>query len=535
MNNQNTPYNNQQPGQQTGQQPMRAPMMPPPPMPQQAPRGWRARWMRRLGSGNGVPVKNIFPQWLSQYAIATYVLALAIVTLMYSSYSIAWYYMLSGVVGILVFFLYGNKVVQDTAIDKIRKTRTFEKRIFWIALVPRMLWTIIIYYLFMQSYGDSFGFENADPQYYHDLGVYVSDMINHGDFHFYDAISKWSGNKDVADMGYGVYVGFIYRMTDNSIIVVRLLKCVWSSLTVLLVYRLAKRNFGEQTARVAAIFCALWPNFWYYCGTHLKETEMTFLAVMFVEQADQMLRSRQFTAWKVIPVLLIAAAIFTFRTVLALVAILALLFTIVMSSSRVVSWGKRIIVGVLALLLIGVTMGNRIQEQTRTLVDTVQSDSQQKNMEWRTRRTHGNAFAEYAGKSVFAPLIFTIPFPTMIKPFDGQDQQQLLNGSNFIKNIVSGLTIFAMMLLLISGDWRKHLLPLAFMAGYLAVLAFSSFAHSERFHQPVMPLEFMFAAYGLSIAATNVKYKRWFMYWCGLMSIAAIAWNWFKLAGRGLV
>jgi hypothetical protein len=57
---------------------------------------------------------------------------------------------------------------------------------------------------------------------------------------------------------------------------------------------------------------------------------------------------------------------------------------------------------------------------------------------------------------------------------------------------------------------------------------------SERFHQPAMPFEFMFAAYGLSIAVTNKKYKRWFTYWCALMFIAALAWNWFKMAGRGL-
>lgn len=49
-----------------------------------------------------------------------------------------------------------------------------------------------------------------------------------------------------------------------------------------------------------------------------------------------------------------------------------------------------------------------------------------------------------------------------------------------------------------------------------------------------MAFEFMFAAYGLSIAVTQKKYKRWFTYWCALMFIAAIAWNWFKLAGRGL-
>jgi hypothetical protein len=288
---------------------------------------------------------------------------------------------------------------------------------------------------------------------------------------------------------------------------------------------------------VAAIFCALWPNFWYYCGAHLKETEMTFLGVLFVEQADQMLRSRQFTAWKVIPVLLIAAAILTFRTPLALVAFLSIIFSVVMSSSRVVKWGKRVSVGGLAILLLGVGFGNQLEEKAQGLMDQVRSGNQQTNMEWRSTREHGNAFAKYAGKSVFAPLIFTIPFPSMTEPFSGayaQHVQELLNGGNFVKNILSGFTIFAMVMLLISSRWREHLMPLSFLLGYLVVLTMSTFAQSERFHQPAMPFEFMFAAYGLSIAVTQKKYKRWFMYWCGLMFVACIAWSWFKLAGRGL-
>ena len=379
----------------------------------------------------------------------------------------------------------------------------------------------------------------------------ISILIEKGNFHFYDEISRWCGNDDIADMGYGVYVGLIYWLTGATeitshalgaavttnpigIISVRLLKCLWSSLTVILIYRLAKRNFDTQTARVAAIFCTLWPNFWYYCAVHLKETEMVFLAVLFVEQADQMLRSRQFTAWKVIPVLLIAAALFTVRTPLGLVALLALVFSVVISSSRVVTWGKRIIVGFLAVALIGVVAGNRIEEQSRDLLEQVQGGSQKENMEWRARREDGNALAKYAGKSVFAPLIFTIPFPSMVRPFDGQEVQQLLNGGNFAKNIMSGFIIFAMIMLLLSGRWREHLLPLSFMLGYLVVLTMSTFAQSERFHQPVIPFEFMFSAYGLSIAVTKKKYKRWFTYWCILMFVACIAWNWFKMAGRGL-
>lgn len=462
--------------------------------------------------------------------------------------------MLSGVAAVLVFFGYGQSLSQQLSETHVRTERRFEKRIFWIAFIPRVIWMFLIYYIFMRDYGNAFGFENADATYYDDMGKFVSHLIKEGNFHFYDEISEWNGgHSDISDMGYGIYVGLVYFITGSgdvlsqislfgasaitnpiSIIALRVIKCVLSSLTVLLVYRLAKRNFDDKTARIAAIFCALWPNFWYYCGCHLKEVEMVFLGVLFVEQADQMLRSRQFTAWKVVPVLLIAALIFTFRTPLALVALLSLLFSVVMSSSRVVSWGKRIIVGILAVILIGVTMGNRLEEESRQLFETARSNTQQSNMEWRSRRQHGNAFAKYAGKTVFAPLIFTIPFPSMVRPWDGQEVQQLLNGGNFVKNIISSFTIFAMALLLISGKWRDHLLPLSFLLGYLVVLTMSSFAQSERFHQPIMPFQFLFASYGLSIAITKPNYKRWFTYWCVLMLVATIGWNWFKLAGRGL-
>lgn len=518
LEQQNT-YNQQMPPQ------MGQGMMPPPIPP-------RDQWQRRAMNAIG-RAKSAFPNWLSQYAISVYIVALALVSVMYSSFSMPWYYMLSGVMAVTVFFLYGGHLAKKTSILVIRSAKIFERRIFIVAFLLRIFWMLLIYSIFMQTYGDAFGFDNADAQFYHDIGVEFADAIRNGNFKA--LFQKDNEIIDVSDLGYASYVGFVYSLTSNNIIILRLLKCILSACTVLLINRLACRNFGQKTARISAIFCALWPNFWYYCGTHLKETEMVFLAVLFVEQADQMLRSRQFTAWKVIPVLLIAAAMFTFRTPLAIVALLALIFSVVMSSSKVVKWGKRIIVGGLAVMLIGVTMGNRIKEQAYEMVSLVQSGNQQSSIEEKMNSEHGNVLAKYAGSAVFAPLIFSVPFPTMVRPYDGQEVQQLLNGGNAIKSIMSGFVIFALVVLLLSGDWRNHLLPLSFMLGYLVVLTMSSFAHSERFHQPAMPFEFMFAAYGLSMALAKLKYKRWFTYWCGVMFVCAIVWNWFKLAGRGLV
>ncbi len=497
-----------------------------PEMPQQTrlPMRWR-RPVRRVA-------QDVIPNWLTKRAIVAYILALGVVTIVYHNYCLPWYYILSGVVSVLAFFIYGSNAAKRLAVERTGEKR-FERHVFWMAFIPRLIWTILIYHLFMEYYGDAFGFENGDAIFYDDLGRDFAHALSEGNFKaFWKEINNLI---DLSDLGYAFFVGLVYWLTGNSIIVVRLLKCILSTWTVILIYRLAKRTFGDRTARISAIFCALWPNFWYYCGAHLKEVEMVFLAVLFVEQADQMLRSRQFTAWKVIPVLLIAATLFTIRTPLALVALLALTFSLAMSSSRVVKMGKRIIVGSLAILLIGVVMGNRIQENASELLEKVQSNEQKSNMEWRTQREHGNKFAKYASSAVFAPMIFTIPLPSAVRPFEGQDVQQLLNGGNFIKNIFSFFTLLGLLTLFLSGRWRDYLLPLSFMMGYILVLVFSAFAQSERFHQPVMPFEIMFAAYGLGLIPTIKRYKRWFTYWCVLMFVAFIAWNWFKLAGRGLV
>lgn len=482
------------------------------------------------------------PKWLYSYAIWTYVAAIVVVSGMYLRYSIPWYYIVSGFVGVFVFFFYGKVLTKKWGIDRMRSERRFEKKIFWSSFALRLGWMILIYFIFQNRWGNAFGFENADAMGYHELGCMFASGIQNG--HFAETWQNILKYDDISDVGYATYLGLVYALTGNSILAARVLKCIWSALTVVLMYRLAKRNFGEETGRLTAIFCMFWPNFWYYCGAHLKETEMVFLAVLFVEQADQMLRTRNFSAWKLIPVLLISAVLFTIRTPLALVTVLCLLFSVVMSSTRVVGWGKRIIIGFLALALIGVTMGNAIQEQAKDLVSQVQSGQQQHNMEWRAQREHGNKFAKYAGKAVFAPMIFTIPFPSMVRPFDGQDVQQLLNGGNFIKNILSFFTILVLFMLLFSGRWREHLVPLSYMLGYIVVLALSTFAQSERFHQPAMPMELMFAAYGIQQALMGVPitkgigsratYKRWFMLWLGVMFVACVAWNWFKLAGRGL-
>ncbi len=464
----------------------------------------------------------------------TYVLALLACNMLYLRYALAWYWWLFGLAEVCGFFYFANHCTKQWA--RI-SPMTFAKRLLGTALGIRIVYVLFSYWFYIAMTGAPFEFDAADVGFYNELGRYGADLLREGNWNLFPAFTAYSG-ADYSDLGYPFYLSFVYFLTDDSILITRLLKAVWSAWTALLIYKLAARNFGESTGRIAGILCMLMPNLIYYCGLHLKETEMVFLAVLFAERADYILRRGKLTFGPTAALMLIPGALFTIRTALAAVLVLAFLCALLLSSDRVVGWGRRILLIGVAFTIVGIVMLNNtgIGNSVRAMWQTRGSE-QKGNMEWRATRVdeggHTQKFAKYAGAAVFAPMIFTIPFPTMTET-PGQENLKMIHGGNFVKNITSFFTILALFILLLTGDWRKHVLPIAVICGYLVVLAFSSFAQSERFHLPSVPFAMMFAAYGISYMR-NPKYKRWFRIWCVLMFIAAVAWNWFKLAGRGML
>jgi len=102
-----------------------------------------------------------------------------------------------------------------------------------------------------------------------------------------------------------------------------------------------------------------------------------------------------------------------------------------------------------------------------------------------------------------------------------------------VKNIMAFFVIFAFYWILKNKKWRDYLLLEAFTLGYLLVIAMSTFAESERFHLPAVPFLMIFAAFGIS-KITN-KEKKYFKWYLVFIFLAVVGWNWFKLAGRGLI
>lgn len=457
-----------------------------------------------------------FPRFLSVRAIICYIVTLALVSALFISYAMPFQFMLFGLVPVIVFFNYSNKLTINW--QRI-KPATFKKRLFITALTIRIVYVVFIYFYYIKMTGIPHMYSPGDELFYVGFGYYWK-------LGGFEAMLEHLSYLEFSDSGYVVWLNVLGVVFGTHVLVARIVKCVIDAFSCVLLYNLAKRNFGEATGRMSAIFWMLAPNAWYYCGISLKETEMIFLVILFVERADLALNSKKITFTGLLLPGVAVLTVFTFRTALGAVLVAALAAALILSSGRQLELWKKILLSAVFAIWMFLTVGVEIIQETQELWEG-RSENQSVGYEWRAET---NSFAKYASAAVFAPLIFTIPFSSMVAT-PGQENQMMMNGANFIKNIMSGLTILAMFLLLIRGDWRKHVLPIAVMMGYLVVLVFSNFAHSERFHFPVLALEYVFAAYGVS-QLTN-KHKRWYMIWLVGICVINIGWAWIKLVGRG--
>lgn len=466
-----------------------------------------------------------FPRAFSNKAIKYYIAILAVVSILALKHAMAWYFMAIGLASVYGFFHYASVLPEKW---KYYNDLQFEKKLFKTAFVIRLVYVLFAYVFYWIVTKTHFDFECGDVLFYHSTGETGADLIRHGAFSdFFNVLSSYDS---YGDMGYVTYLSVLYTFIGDSILLARAVKAVFGAAMCVLVYKLASRNFDVPTGRLAGILFMLLPNAIYYCGSHLKEIEMVFLVLLFTERADNLLRARKYSISQVLGVLFLALLVFFFRTALAVVLVLSLGIATLMTSNKIVGRTKKFtVIGVTtvaSLVLLGTGLSTDISYEWD------RRNEQSENYQWRSEREGGNSLAKYASKAVFAPMIFTIPFPTMVN-IQGQEHTQMLHGGNYVKNILSIFTILALLTLLMTGKWRDNVLILSVMLGYLFVLAVSQFAQSERFHFPALPFEIMLVSYG--ITHMNFKFAKYIKPWFILMLVAGIGWNLFKLKGRGLL
>ena len=144
----------------------------------------------------------------------------------------------------------------------------------------------------------------------------------------------------------------------------------------------------------------------------------------------------------------------------------------------------------------------------------------------------GNQWAKYATGTVMAPMMFVVPFPTMVD-VDEQYTQQMLSGGNYVRNFLGGFVLIALFsALFVTKNWRNLSLIGSFVIAYLGIVSVSGIANSERFLLPGLPILLIMAAYG--ITQLNAKNYKFIKIWYWVVPVMVFAWAFFKLGSRGL-
>lgn len=499
-------------------------------------RTWKVSLMRNYGGGmqEVLTQKDLrVPNWLVGKSILFFFIAYAACRFAFGYPQPTDIFLVASISVIL--FFYGTSSFAKSW--SRRREGAFLKNVFWTGFAVRFVWVCYLYFIFNPAYyGTSLG-SGADTGWYMNFGHSIADWVQNGMPIPFNQVMKNNGSA-IDDVGYPIWLAIVYLLTFDisDIFIPFVLKCALGAYCAISIYRVAQRHFGTATARMAALFCMLNPNMIYWCGTMMKETEMVFLCCLFLEKADVALSTNNKLGFReLVPGMLVGLALMFMRTALGLVAFMAIFAHIVFVSHKVMSNGKKILAGVLVAATLFLGVGDRFIIQSKKHIDNVESGGQKANMEWRAEREGGNSFARYAGTAVFAPLIFTIPFPTFNRATEDQIVQPITSGGSYIRNVLSLFVILVMILLLVSGEWRKHVFILAFTLGYLLVLVLSGYAQSGRFHMPIWPMLMLFAAYGIQLLKDNKRIKAGYNMVLVLEVAVCLAWNWFKLKGRGMI
>lgn len=462
-----------------------------------------------------------FPKQIATKAIYLYLGALAAVTLVFFRYSMGIDFIIMGILWVVGFFLltsYCGRIWKDLP----------EKRFLTKALATavgiRVAWVFFSFYYYTIKTGIPFEFEAADSLVYYEEGTWLS-MMDFG----YVINYLFTGRNSVADSGYIFYLSIIQRVLGDSIIGVRLMKVVWSGATIFFLYKLAQRNIGEEGARVATIMACFIPNLIIYCGLHLKETEMIFLIVAFLERADYLIRTKKYNVFTIgIPVLL-ALSMFTFRTVLGGAAIFSFITALVFNRNEVIGNKKRIMLIFWGLLAAFTLTGGTIVNELQSTWDDRGNNQIEKR---ETQTAAGNLWAKYATGTVMAPMIFVLPFPTMVDVAE-QHNQEVLHGGNYVRNFLGAFVLIALFsVIFVTKKWRDLSLIGSFEIAYLGIISVSGFANSERFLLPGLPILLIMAAYGIRLL--NAKNYRFVKIWYWVVPLMAFGWAFFKVGSRGL-
>ena len=410
--------------------------------------------------------------------------------------------------------------------------KRFLKNIFLGSLFIRIIVMLFLYILFYNITGTSFDVEASDALTYHDIGLRLANQLREGRFDLY-AIPY---NFKFGDMGYNIFLGIIYYLFDNSIIAVRFLQCLIDSLSVLLIYRISKFLWNTKISRFASILSMIFPLQIFYVSVHIKETVMIFFTLVAIYYSIKLVYEK-FSIIKIFILIFSIVAVLSLRTPLALVLILSIIGYYVINNKKPLYYKVTLLLFFIISLYICMNYLNIYKEfesKSKRYIG-IESNGTRGGRSVNLYKARGQSFAVYASSPLLLIQGISTPYPSMVKTnikFYNQTLQWYHIGSLFVWVYMSYFC-FVGLYYSIKYKFKENSILIFYIFGYIISLVLSLYIMSIRYNiLKLVPL-LIFVAIGFYHTPKN-KFKYWYIYVI-LMSIIILAWNFVKLAGKGLI
>jgi hypothetical protein len=444
------------------------------------------------------------------------------ITLLYAKYAMPIYIMSFGIATIFLFFL--GLQYYSKAWDHLSQRR-FERKMFFTSMFLRILFVLHLYLLTNFFDPGSWPFEIAasDSNLYNDVAKELATKS----FDSYNQVLTW-WLRSRSDYGYPIYQSLIYKLFGPYTFPVRFINCIWSSITVLLISRIARILFSDKHAKFTGIIAMLMPPLMFYCGLQLKETLMILLVTIVFYNAIKLNEKRKISIPGILMMTFSAAFLFYFRTFMAVIIVISVLSYFALGFLRS---GRSII------LLLVFFVGINVLYTNIGLGGDVSAQYQDSQNDYLSRALSSKA--SMAGVSykqaVIIPFIMAGSTITPFPSFLFTEERQLNIIADFQNELVRNLMYFfyfAGLLIVIRKYFRKSIILIFFLAGYIFALVIGGSSFQERFQLPTLP--FVIILMSVGIVNINKRVLTWWNVYLVFIVMAEFAWTFFKLSLRSI-
>jgi len=356
-----------------------------------------------------------------------------------------------------------------------------------------------IYYAALVKEGVQ-GYAVIDSYNYHLDGVEIMGELYRGiDF----SSRAWS----TVDPAYPILTGIVYWIVGPNTLVMRLLNCVFTSFTLLYVYRLGRMLIDDpRAARWACYLVALLPYSIIISINHIKDPIVTLLATFLILHMLRLIRFEKRWLVSVFFALagLVAMSFFRSGFVLPFVGILFLCYlTATQSLLRGLLLAVPTLAAIVAVqILISDDASISLQAASERLQEKIATSATLAGTGGLVRLARMTSVFEVYKLPLATFLVVILPFPPILM---GALPSVLLSWANLLNIAFLPAMLQGAWAILRGGSWRRQG-PLLIASGVFLVLIGASHVGVVRYRETIFPLMLLLAGLGLTRGVNALLY-----------------------------